>query len=295
MEAEARHISHEWELDLGLVSRTDIVRFAGAGGDFNPIHHDEPYAQSCGYPSVFAMGMLTVSMATRLLSRRFAADKIEEFQVRFKAMVWPGERLIGRAHLRQDQDGQCVDIFIANAHGELKLTGTAILGDMSPARSSSQVMAPQVNDITVSSSDRDRHLKSRIGEIVREVRFPVEFGKVMEFRRAIRSDAVEGDKPEIPITFSVASALYAGGDATELPIKLGLDLSRTVHGEHCWTYYKPLSIGASYLGETKIHAVQRKAGRSGDMLRVVTRTNFTDEAGELVLSEDLTSIELPAA
>ena len=44
--------------EYGPITRTDMVRYQGASGDFNPIHHDEEFAQSAGYPSVFSVGML---------------------------------------------------------------------------------------------------------------------------------------------------------------------------------------------------------------------------------------------
>ena len=41
-------------LEIGPITRTDIVRYAGASGDLNPIHHDEGFATSAGFPSVLA-------------------------------------------------------------------------------------------------------------------------------------------------------------------------------------------------------------------------------------------------
>ena len=46
------------EVVFGPLERADIVRYAGASGDFNPIHIDEGYARETGAPTVFAMGML---------------------------------------------------------------------------------------------------------------------------------------------------------------------------------------------------------------------------------------------
>lgn len=45
-------------MKFGPITRTDIVRYAGAGGDFNPVHHDDVYARSLRLPGVFAMGLL---------------------------------------------------------------------------------------------------------------------------------------------------------------------------------------------------------------------------------------------
>ena len=50
------------ETTAGPLTRTDFVRYAGAGGDLNPIHHDEPMAVAAGFPTVFGMGMLHAGM-----------------------------------------------------------------------------------------------------------------------------------------------------------------------------------------------------------------------------------------
>src|SRR5678816_4227410 len=47
------------------LSRTDLVKYAGASGDFNPIHHDEGFARSAGNPTVFGHGMLTAGFVAR--------------------------------------------------------------------------------------------------------------------------------------------------------------------------------------------------------------------------------------
>ena len=44
------------------LSRTDLVMYAGASGDFNPMHHDEVKAKDSGLPSVFGHGMFTACL-----------------------------------------------------------------------------------------------------------------------------------------------------------------------------------------------------------------------------------------
>jgi acyl dehydratase len=79
------------------VTRTQIVRFAGAAGDFNPMHHDEPFAIAAGQSSVFAMGQLTAAILGAAVADWFTQDRITGFGVRFKDKVWPGDRLVLRA------------------------------------------------------------------------------------------------------------------------------------------------------------------------------------------------------
>jgi acyl dehydratase len=84
------------ELLIGPITRTDIVRFAGAGGDFNPLHHDERHAQSAGFPSVFAMGQMQAGMLSRLATDWLGLGNIVSLRVRFTAKVWPGDELLLR-------------------------------------------------------------------------------------------------------------------------------------------------------------------------------------------------------
>jgi acyl dehydratase len=79
------------------VTRTQIVRFAGAAGDFNPMHHDEPFAQAAGQPSVFAMGQLTAAILGAAVADWFGTERVTAYGVRFKDKVWPGDRLVLRA------------------------------------------------------------------------------------------------------------------------------------------------------------------------------------------------------
>jgi len=84
------------ELRVGPLTRTDIVRFAGAGGDFNPLHHDEEYARAAGFPTVFAMGQFQAGLLSRLAAEEFGLEHVRSFKVRFKAKVWPGDVLVLR-------------------------------------------------------------------------------------------------------------------------------------------------------------------------------------------------------
>jgi acyl dehydratase len=84
------------ELTVGPITRTDIVRFAGASGDFNPLHHDEDRARAAGFPGVFAMGQMQAGMLSRLATDRLGLRAIRTYRVRFSAKVWPGDVLLLR-------------------------------------------------------------------------------------------------------------------------------------------------------------------------------------------------------
>jgi peroxisomal enoyl-CoA hydratase 2 len=116
------------------ISRTHFVRYAGASGDFNPMHHDDTIATSVGNPSVFGHGMLTAGLMARVLTDWFGPTGLRRYQVRFSKQVWPGETLTCTAtvtDLRDEAgDGQSsglvdVECQVANQDGEVKLTGSA--------------------------------------------------------------------------------------------------------------------------------------------------------------------------
>ncbi len=112
------------------LSRTHFVRYAGASGDFNPMHHDDTIATQVGNPSVFGHGMLTAGLMARVVKDWLGPEAIRKFNVRFAKQVWPGETLTFTARVTGREpadDGGLVDLDLTatNQDGEVKLTGTA--------------------------------------------------------------------------------------------------------------------------------------------------------------------------
>jgi acyl dehydratase len=114
------------------ISRTHFVRYAGASGDFNPMHHDDTVATSIGNPSVFGHGMLTAGLMARVLKDWFGPAALRRFQVRFSKQVWPGETLTCTATVTGLRDAEesgvglvDVECQVVNQDSEAKLTGTA--------------------------------------------------------------------------------------------------------------------------------------------------------------------------
>lgn len=81
------------EREFGPLTRTDFVRYQGASGDFNPIHHDEQYAAAAGYPSVFSVGMLQAGYLATFVADIFGPVNVRRFKVQFREQVWPGDVL----------------------------------------------------------------------------------------------------------------------------------------------------------------------------------------------------------
>jgi acyl dehydratase len=88
------------------LTRTQIVQYAGASGDYNPLHSDEVFAtQVAGYPSIFAHGMLTMGMTGRMLTDYVGDARLRTFGGRFVAQVWPGDTLTATAEVTAVADG----------------------------------------------------------------------------------------------------------------------------------------------------------------------------------------------
>ena len=112
------------------LSRTQIVQYAGASGDFNPIHHDEVFAQKAGYPSVFAHGMLTMGLTGTLLTDWLGDGVLRSFGVRFVRQVWPGDTLTARATVQALTPGEGeglveIEVVTSNQKGEAVVSGQA--------------------------------------------------------------------------------------------------------------------------------------------------------------------------
>jgi acyl dehydratase len=88
------------EVVVDDLTRTQIVQYAGASGDYNPLHSDEIFAtQVAGFPSVFAHGMLTMGLTGKMVTNYVGDGRLRSFGGRFQAQVWPGDTLTARAEV----------------------------------------------------------------------------------------------------------------------------------------------------------------------------------------------------
>jgi acyl dehydratase len=95
---------------------TDFVRYQGASGDMNPIHHDAGFAAAAGYPSVFAVGMLQAGVLGTYATDWLGADNLRRFRVQFREQAWPGDELTysgSVVDVREEGGVRLVDVELA--------------------------------------------------------------------------------------------------------------------------------------------------------------------------------------
>ena len=116
---------------VGPMTRTDFVRYAGSGGDFHPLHHDEAFAREAGLPGVFGMGMLHAGILGDHLARWVGPDNLRRFSIRFTGQVWPGDvlTLTGRVErIEATEHGPLAHLSLAvtRQSGDPALTASAL-------------------------------------------------------------------------------------------------------------------------------------------------------------------------
>lgn len=112
------------------LTRTDLVMYAGASGDFNPMHTDEVSAQAAGFPSVFGHGMFSAGFLAKALTDFVGIGNLRRYKVRFVKQTWPGDTLIARSTVirkRVENDTRVIDLecTLVDSKGEVKVSGEA--------------------------------------------------------------------------------------------------------------------------------------------------------------------------
>ena len=137
MALSAKDLSAGQEFSMVLVEdlrRTQIVQYAGASGDYNPLHTDEVFATKvAGYPTVFAHGMLTMGMTGRLLTDTVGDGRLTAFGGRFSSQVFPGDDLTATATveaIREEGDDWFADFSVSTTNQD----GTEVFRGHATAR-----------------------------------------------------------------------------------------------------------------------------------------------------------------
>jgi acyl dehydratase len=107
------------------ITHTQLVKYAGASGDFNPIHTVEPIAQLAGLGGVIAHGMLIMGFVGQAIGTWFPVQDLERFKVRFQAMTRPGEAITVKGQIKDETETswKCEAVAV-NEKDEVKLKVT---------------------------------------------------------------------------------------------------------------------------------------------------------------------------
>ena len=135
---ESIEVGETRSFTIDEVTRTHFVKYAGAGGDFNPIHHDQTFAEQAGLPTVFGMGMFTAGVLSRIVAHWFGPQSVRRYKIRFSSRIWPGDRLTcsGRALRVYEEGGRRhvdLELVATNQKGEELIRAEATCRPWQPA------------------------------------------------------------------------------------------------------------------------------------------------------------------
>lgn len=122
------------EVVVENLTRTQIIQYAGASGDYNPLHTDEVFTTKvAGYPTVFAHGMLSMGLTGTMLTNYVGDGRLTKYGVRFVSQVWPGDSLTATATveaLREEEGEHFVDLAVSTRNQD----GTEVVKGSATAR-----------------------------------------------------------------------------------------------------------------------------------------------------------------
>jgi acyl dehydratase len=116
----------------GPITRHILALYAGASGDYNPLHTDRDYARNAGAPDVFAHGMLSAAYLARVVTNWVDQSAIRTLGVRFVAITHVGDEVhcratVSKKHVEHGEKRVTLELSAHNQSGEIKITGTAVV------------------------------------------------------------------------------------------------------------------------------------------------------------------------
>lgn len=296
------------------VTRTAVVRYAGASGDFNPLHHDDAAAHAAGMPAAFAHGMFSAGCLATAVTSVAGVESLTRLAVRFRAQARLGATLtsdIVVTDRRQDGDGVLVDLDcrLIDQDAVVVVSGAATLISAPGQRVSPEVASPPVPSVS-----------ELIGTQLASAVVTVERGPAQAFATAVTDDnpvyqssvaAAACGLDGIPIAptylFAVANwgafreqqPQAAAGSATLVELIAMLRNGRSgviLHGEQEFTYHKPVRVGDTLHVDGYVEGVEHKPGsddRPG-MTVMVVRTDYRNTSDELLTTARATYLFRPA-
>ena len=116
----------------GPIKQIQLTRYAGASGDFNPIHQDDEFAREAGMGGVFAHGMLSMGFVAQALTDWAGAGSVRKLGVRFAGLVRLNDTVTCRGRVlaktsKDDTHDVEVEVWAENQNGEKVVTGRAVV------------------------------------------------------------------------------------------------------------------------------------------------------------------------
>lgn len=255
-----------WRERPAPLTVTDLVRYAGASGDFNPIHHDPAAAAAFGPGGLLAHGWLSAGLLASALQRRVPALAAGDLTVRFASPLHVGEQLAITGAPADD------GIELTLLAGDDRLVAAARFGT---------VVEPALPDDYERSGER--------------YRWVIEHGAVRDFATAVHAPpAAAGEPPTVPPTFVVTALRW--GPARDIVTRIGFDLTRmlnttnAIHREGA-----PLAVGETVYVDEGIGGFATKTSRSGSEMRFATAYLDVRDADEVLrLRVAMQMVELEA-
>ncbi|MGH7354817.1 MAG: MaoC/PaaZ C-terminal domain-containing protein [Candidatus Rokuibacteriota bacterium] len=116
----------------GPIQQIQLTRYAGASGDFNPIHQDDEFAKAAGMGGVFAHGMLSMGFVAQALTDWAGAGSVRKLGVRFAGLVRLKDTVTCRGRVlektsKADAHTVELEVWAENGKGDKVVTGRATL------------------------------------------------------------------------------------------------------------------------------------------------------------------------
>lgn len=119
-------------LTTGPITETQLVRYSGASGDFNPIHTVHHVAEKAGLGGVIAHGMLVMGLVGRVITGWVGVAPLRQYGVRFLSVARPGQiiTITGQVVEKMDVDGEhrvrC-EVLAVDQNGDQKVKGSFVV------------------------------------------------------------------------------------------------------------------------------------------------------------------------
>ena len=113
---------------FGPLTTTDFVRYQGASGDMNPVHHDEGFAKASGYPAPLAVGMFAAGAMNTFGTRWLGADNVRRTRMRWKAPAFPGYLMkvsaqVERTYIEDGEQRVDIALFVTDQNEAISVQG----------------------------------------------------------------------------------------------------------------------------------------------------------------------------